>query len=141
MKTLAIDWGTKRLGLALSDPKGALAFPHSTLDGTKPRSAIEQIRDLVRSEAVRAVVVGLPLNVDGTEGRSARRSTAFAERLARAIDAPVTRWDERYTTEDALRLLREAGRSPAERRAVVDQVSAAVLLQSYLDARGAAHAG
>lgn len=135
MRTLGIDHGERRVGLALSDEDGRIAHPHATLARRDPTELVAAVAELVLSEGVRAIVVGLPLHLDGREGASARRARRFAERLEQATGLEVTLWDERLTTVAAQRALGEAGVRAADQRAMVDRVAAALMLQSYLDAR------
>lgn len=134
MRTLGIDHGERRVGLALSDEDGRIAHPHATIARKDPRALIEAIAALVREEGVEAIVVGLPLSLDGREGASARRARRFAELLGKATGIEVVLWDERMTTLAAERVLGEAGVRKREQKGVVDRVAASLLLQSYLDA-------
>lgn len=126
------------MGVALSDPLRLLASPHGVLvrdQGLAP--AIEDIAGLVEREDVREVVVGLPLNADGTEGRQAKRARRFAQIVARRVGRPVHMWDERLSTQEAESRLRASGGSTkrARQRGEVDALAAAVILQDFLDAQ------
>ena len=132
---LGIDLGTKRIGVALSDPTGMLASPIATVPHRSDREDAAYIAALCAERGVTAVVVGWPRNMDGTAGPAARRAEAFAERLHEATRLPVHLWDERLSTVAAERALIELGASRERRREVRDRVAAAVLLQAYLDAR------
>lgn len=134
MRTLGIDHGERRVGLALSDEDGRIAHPHSTAARKDPKELVLAIAEQVRELAVQRIVVGLPLHLDGREGTSARRARRFAERLEEATGLAIVLWDERLTTVAAERALDEAGVRAADRRQVVDRVAAALMLQSYLDA-------
>jgi putative Holliday junction resolvase len=131
-----IDPGQARIGLAISDETQSIAFPRQTLSarGGFEKAAAEVRRALV-DEDVRTVVVGLPLRLDGSEGEAARRARAFGEALRSVLDAEVVYWDERMTTVAAERSLREMGKRGPQRREVVDQSAATILLQGYLDAK------
>lgn len=131
MRTLAVDYGEKRIGLAISDPLGITANPLTTLrrDGNE----VAAIERLVRDEEVERVVVGLPLNMNDEAGPAAERSLAFAAILTGRLTVPVVTWDERLTTVEAEEALREAGVKPAARRKLIDQVAAALILRSYLN--------
>jgi len=134
-RVLAIDLGTRRIGVALSDPTGTIASPLETLSVTGPRRAVEQVADLCRRHGVAAVVVGWPRNMDGSRGPAAKEAEAFAERLRPAAAVPVELWDERLSTAAAERALIDADVRRDERRRSRDRVAAAVILQGYLDAR------
>lgn len=137
MRALALDLGSKRIGLALS--AGTLATPYEVLPRSGSRAQDHRrIADHVAETEAELVVVGLPLSLDGTTGPAAQRVLDEVDELARALDVPVETWDERLSTVTAERsLLDQRLRAPA-RRKVVDQVAAAVILQSWLDARLAA---
>jgi putative pre-16S rRNA nuclease len=144
-RLLAVDWGERRIGLALSDERQVIARPLVTLT-RRPgkRFPMRRLITLAREHAVRGVVVGLPLTADGTEGGAAREARALARDIGRQAGLPVALWDERFTTARALRTARATGRPPRAQRAIVDALAAAVLLQHYLDARaapGTPHAG
>ena len=137
MRRLGIDHGKVRIGLALSDEEGRLALPHRTV--TRRGKALAEVIAEIAAEAARAevreIVVGLPLDMEGTEGDAARHARAFARHLEKAVEAPLVLWDERLTTVAAERSLREIGVRGRARKDVVDQSAAALLLQSYLDAQ------
>jgi putative Holliday junction resolvase len=137
-RVLALDFGDRRIGIALSDPMGLAARPLLTLRRTSWERDLEAIRHLVREHDVRRIVVGLPLDMDGGRGPRVRLTEAFIERVRRATGLPVVPWDERLTTVQAERILLEGDVSRARRRAVIDQVAAVIVLQTYLDAQRAA---
>ncbi len=133
-RTLAIDWGRKRVGVALSDPEGLLASPYDTLPA-KPRSRLmEAIGRIVKKENVERIIVGLPLNMNGTEGRSVEEARALVVQIG-ALDIPVEMIDERLTSWEAEKRLIASGRKPSRDKARIDRAAAAILLQSYLDNR------
>jgi putative Holliday junction resolvase len=134
-RALGIDHGEKRVGLALSDEEGRIAHPLATLERRDHAKLIEQIADIAREREVTTFVVGLPLHLDGSEGASARRARRFAEKLGEKTAITVVLWDERMTTALADRALAEAGVRAKSRKDKVDRVAAALLLQSWLDAR------
>ncbi len=134
MRTLGIDHGERHVGLALSDEEGRIAHPHGTLERRDPRALLDAIAKLVDEEGVEAIVVGLPLTLEGREGASARRARRFAELLEERTGIAVVLWDERMTTLAAERALGEAGVGRRARKGVVDRVAASLLLSSYLDA-------
>ena len=141
MRAFGLDVGTRTVGVALSDPLGITAQTLTTLRRTGLRSDLAALRRLAEAHEVTRAVVGLPLNMDGTEGASAARSRSFGEALAKALDVPVEYWDERLSTVAANRALSESDLSPERRKAVVDQVAAALILQGWLDARRATPPG
>ncbi|MGO9831672.1 MAG: Holliday junction resolvase RuvX, partial [Myxococcaceae bacterium] len=122
-------------------PLGITAQALTTLRRTGLRADLAALQKLAALHDVTQAVVGLPLNMDGSEGPSAARSRAFGDALAKALDVPVEYWDERLSTVAANRALRESDLSPERRRAVVDQVAAALILQGWLDAHRATAPG
>lgn len=138
MRALGLDLGSKRIGVAVSDRSGTIATPLTVLARTR-RWADDhrRIAELVVEEEAELVVVGLPLSLSGEIGPAARAAIAEADQIATVVGVPVETYDERLTTVTADRALMEA-RMPADaRRRVVDKVAAAVMLQSWLDARAA----
>jgi putative Holliday junction resolvase len=135
MRIFGLDVGTRTVGVAVSDALGMTAQPLTTLRRTGLRANLAELRRLAETHEVRQAVVGLPLNMDGTEGPSAAAARAFGEALAQALDIPVEYQDERLSTVAAQRALLEADVSRARRREVVDQVAAALILQTWLDTR------
>ncbi|MBN2113822.1 MAG: Holliday junction resolvase RuvX [Acidimicrobiia bacterium] len=131
-RVLALDPGTRRVGLAVSDPLGITAQPHGVLDATDPE-LLARIGRLAADLGVERIVVGLPVSLSGSEGPAAAAARRFAAEVAAATGLPVELRDERFTSVTAERVLVEAGLTGRRRRAVRDGVAAAVLLQSYLD--------
>ena len=129
-RILAVDPGSKRVGVAISDPMGIVATPLTVLDAA---TAIGDLRDLVAEYAPVVVVVGLPVGLSGKEGPAAERARAFAGQLADAIEVDIELFDERFTSQRAEGALLESGMKRRERRQTVDKVAAAVLLRHYLD--------
>jgi putative pre-16S rRNA nuclease len=140
-RVLAVDLGTRRLGLALSDPSGTLAAPLATIAHRNRRSDLSQIVRLAEAHQVERIVVGCPRNMDGTRGPAALRAEAFAAALRRMARTPVEMWDERLTTVSAERALLASNVGRTRRRDVRDRVAAAFILQAYLDARRPREAG
>jgi len=141
MKTLGIDFGLKRVGLAMSDPAGSMAFPYRTVERTEKggRDALfAELASIVHSESVEAVVVGWPAPAEGRDSLTARQASNFAASLARRVPVPVKLMDETLSSEEALEDLREAGVRKSRRKAVLDQQAAVLILRSYLDAPEAA---
>jgi putative Holliday junction resolvase len=124
------------VGVALSDESRTLASPLTVLDrGNGLAPVLDALADVARREGVAAVVVGLPLNADGSAGRQAKRARDFAHVARRVIGLPVTMWDERLSTQQAEAILRAQGQNMKRmrQRGQIDAVAAAVILQDYLD--------
>jgi len=136
-RSFGLDVGTKTVGVAVSDVLGLTAQPVTTLRRTNLRADLTELRRLAEHHSVEHVVVGLPLNMDGTEGASAAEARRFGDAVTRQLGLPVDYWDERLTTAAANRVLLEAHVSRAKRKAVVDRVAAALILQGWLDAHHA----
>ena len=132
-RILGIDCGSKRMGLAISDPDGILATPLRTDTVTGIKNALELAAAAFAEEGAETVVVGLPLNMDGTHGPQAEWTTAFADKLRDKLGVQVDMWDERLTTKLVERVLIEADLSRAKRKKVRDKLAAQVILQGYLD--------
>lgn len=131
---LGLDLGDVRIGVALSDPDRRVAIPIGTVHVGRPPGELKAIAALVREYGATFIVLGWPLNLDGTRGGRAVRSEEFADALRMIVEIPVELHDERLTTVEAERGLREAGVKSRDRRAVVDAAAARVLLQGWLDA-------
>lgn len=136
VRALGVDPGSKRIGIAVSDLSGTIASPLLVLQRSRSsQHDLHEIARIARDEEAEVIVVGLPLNMDGSEGPAARRARTEAERLATVVGVPVEMHDERRTTVSADRSMLEAGLNAIERRQRVDKVAAAIMLQSWLDAR------
>jgi len=134
-RVMGLDYGERRIGVALSDPLGLTAQPLATLDRTASLDAdLAALAALARDHAVTRIVIGLPLGLDGAHGERARVTEKFARRLERASGLPVESWDERLTSVQAERALLEADLSRRRRRQVIDRAAAMLILQSWLDA-------
>ena len=131
-RILALDWGRKRIGVAISDPSGFLATPHSTLKAFPRERLWEELGRIIEAENISSLIVGLPFNMDGSEGASAGEARKLVESVRR-FGLPVEVHDERLTSFEAERLLREMGKKPSRDKAMVDKAAAAILLQDYLD--------
>lgn len=137
-RALGVDLGSKRIGLAVSDRSGTIASPLLVLRRSRsPRHDLSEIARIAREEEVEVVVVGLPLTMAGERGTAARAAVAEADRLATVVSVPVEMHDERLTTVTAERAMIAADVRAPQRRQVVDKIAAAVMLQSWLDARRA----
>ncbi len=135
MRILGLDVGDRRIGLAISDPNGQVAVPLRTLHRTAQDGAVDAIAALVAEENVEAIVVGLPLRLDGTAGSQAESVEEFVRQLLPAVNVPVTLWDERLSTVQAEQLLRRDGPPSRKGKAEQDSLAAAIILQGYLDSR------
>lgn len=133
VRVLAVDWGERRVGLALSDETGVIAFPHGTVNNDA--EIYTRVLETAAAANVDEIVVGLPLTLAGEEGVAAAAARAFAEELRRRTTKPVTLWDERLTTEEAAAKLIAAQGRKKFRGKGTDAAAAAVLLQNYLDAK------
>ena len=133
-KVLAVDWGERRIGVAVSDPTRLLARALPTIYTDNPKDAVRQVASVVTEEEVEEIVVGLPLNMDGSRGEAAESAEKMARRLREATRLPVRMWDERLTSSEARRMLRERGQRVGKDKGKIDARAAELLLQSYLDA-------
>jgi len=140
---LGLDYGTRRIGLALSDPTGTIAAGAGCHRTPEDGSILDHLRDLIREREIVEIVIGLPLTADGREGEMADKARRFGRRLADAFGLPVHLVDERYSSQEADAWLRAAPRRAGRRRArgERDEVAAELILQQYLDARGRTDAG
>jgi len=132
-RILALDPGTKRIGVALSDELGWTAQPLETFERKSLAADVAHIRELVRRHDVREIVIGMPVQLNGRLGPAAQSAQQFLEAVQAAVGIPVIAWDERLTTKAAEQMLIEADVSRKKRKGVVDRVAAALLLKSYLE--------
>ena len=130
---LGLDLGTKTIGIAVSDPDRKLAAPVVTIARARFASDAERLLKLAEERHVVGFVLGLPLNMDGSEGPRAQATRAFARNLAKLTALPIALWDERLSTAAVERVLIEADASRRKRKAVIDQHAAAYILQGALD--------
>jgi len=133
MRILAIDHGTKRVGLALSDETGTIAQPLQFLPAEPAARLFERLKQTVADRKVAEIIVGLPRNMNGTYGPAAEKAREFVAALKQVLTVPIHTWDERLTTVQANRFLIDSGMRREKRKERVDQTAAAILLQSYLD--------
>jgi putative holliday junction resolvase len=132
-RVLAVDFGTKRIGLAISDALGITAQGLPTCERTRGEDDLQHIADIVAEYSVELVLVGNPISKSGEPTSMSHTATKFADKLARRVACPVQMWDERLTTAEAMRVLREFGIGIEKRRQARDRMSATLLLQSYMD--------
>jgi putative holliday junction resolvase len=131
---LGLDFGTRRIGAAVSDPGRTMAFPLELHERRGPDGDARHYRELVRENDIERIVVGLPLHTSGREGQLASAARSFGEWLASITERPVFYFDERYTTVEAEHRLLDAGLTRQKRKALRDKLAAQIMLQSYLDA-------
>ena len=132
-RCLGIDFGTRRIGLALSDPTGSLATPLPFLENTSLKEVVAKFQELVKSHGVKTVVIGLPRNMDGSYGPSAQKVREFITQIQPHLSAEIIPQDERLTTAQASRDLSQMGLTQKDLRKKVDSSSAALILQQFLD--------
>jgi putative Holliday junction resolvase len=131
---LGIDLGDARVGIAASDDLGMLAHPMETIQ-VKAGRVTQRILEIIKEKDAQTVVVGMPRNMDGSFGPAAQKAREFIEALKLETTARVVPWDERLTTVSAQRSLHEAGKNARAQKAMIDQVAAQILLQSWLDSQ------
>lgn len=135
MRVLGIDFGDKSIGLAVSDP---LQITAQALDRYRVRNKKEDakyFKELVKQYGIQEIVIGLPLMMDGTEGHRVQKTQEFADWLSDCLGLPITFWDERLTTKQALQVLRQKKASPEERKKAKDRIAAVIILSDYLESR------
>jgi len=138
LRILALDFGSKNIGLAVSDELGLTAQGLPTLRRSNKRNDLDHLRRLIRQYGVGELVMGLPLRMSGSEGIQTEKVKVFAEELRRKFKLPVHLFDERLTSVEANRVLRESEMSIRRRAEVVDQLAAVLILQSFMEFRKAA---
>lgn len=142
MRILGVDLGHKRIGLAVSDEAGAIAFPAGHLASRGRKRDLAALRTLIREKGIERAVVGLPLHMDGRRGPEAERAEAFASALAKTAAIPVDTLDERWTSNEAERVLDAGGgrskrqRERQRKEGRVDEMAASILLRTYLERLG-----
>ena len=134
-RILAIDYGSRRMGLAVSDPLGITAQGLQTLERKNKRSDFARLERALREYQVSEIVLGYPLRMSGEEGTQSQKVAAFAEELRKKFNLPVHLWDERLTSAEANRLLRESDLSIKKRAQAVDRMAAVLILQAFLESR------
>jgi putative Holliday junction resolvase len=136
MRILALDHGTKRIGVAVSDETKTIAQPLEYIPAEPFADFLARLRQLIREKEIDLILVGLPRNMDGSYGPAAEKVQTFVTALKDAVVVPIKTLDERLTSAQANRVLIQGGARRAKRKEKVDQTAAAILLQSYLDGRG-----
>ena len=132
-RLLGIDYGTVRIGLALSDPTRTLASPLPFLENNSPQQVTQALSELIQTHQISALIIGLPRNMDGTYGSSAQKVRDFISQIQKDIPLPITPIDERLTTAQASKQLTGIGLNQKQLRKKVDSSSACLILQQYLD--------
>jgi putative Holliday junction resolvase len=133
-RILAIDFGERRIGLAISDPLGITAQGLPTIDTRKTKDFFSFIQNLIQEKEVSKVVVGMPRNMDGSIGFKGEEVKKFIQKLSQKTKAEIITWDERLTSVESLRSMREMG-TKQKKKETVDRISATLILQSYLDSQ------
>jgi len=133
MRIIGLDYGDKRIGVAVCDELGITTRGIATIARKYWKRDIEQIAALVKEYAAQMIVVGYPVRLDGTEGIQCEKVNGFADALEAGVCMPVVKWNEALSTKEAEDLLREADANHRKKRAVVDRMAAAIILQDYLD--------
>ncbi len=132
-RILAVDFGDARTGLAATDWTGTIAVPLGRIDARDDAAVVAAIAEIVRERDTQAVVLGMPLTLDGTAGQRALRTTAFRERLQLALKVPVVAVDESHSTDEAHERLKQGGLKASRRKELADSVAALVILERYRD--------
>ena len=132
MRILAIDYGDAHTGIAISDPTGLLAGFTTVIDAYRPEVVAERVAALAREPGAEKLVLGHPINMDGTRGPRSEKARALKVLLEEATGLPVVLWDERRTTIDAHQILQSSGKNAKKRKKVVDAVAASLILEGYL---------
>jgi putative holliday junction resolvase len=133
VRVLGIDWGEKRIGLAVSDPMGWTAQPLETLPRTNKAAVMEAFRKTCDEWHVTEIVIGLPINMDGSQGPKAKEILELMPKLEAELKVPVKTWDERLTSKEATRFMIEGGLSRRRQKETSDRVAAVLILQNYLE--------
>ena len=134
-RLLGVDYGDRRIGFAVSDPTQTIATADEVITIQNPGEAANRTAEKAERVQAERILVGLPRNMDGSEGSSAQKAREFIELLAKKTKIPVATWDERLSTKSAHDLLIEAGTRREKRKGLVDKIAAQIILQNYLDAR------
>ena len=132
MRIMAIDYGDAHTGIAVSDPTGFLAGYTTVIDAYRPEAVADRIAQLAREHGVERLVLGHPINMDGTRGPRSEKAQAMKALLEETVGLPVVLWDERRTTIDAHQILMDSGKNARKRKKVVDAVAASLILEGYL---------
>jgi putative holliday junction resolvase len=138
MRVLGLDYGSKRVGVAMSDELQMIAQPLEFILANPFDQFLQRLKELIASQNVETIVIGMPRNMDGSYGSSAESAKAFAEKIRAEVSQPIRTWDERLTSVEANRILIAGNVRRNKRKEKVDKMAAAILLQSFLDAQSLA---
>lgn len=133
MKILGIDYGEKRIGLAVSDQLSMFAHPLDVVENKGNKTNIELMKNIIEQNKIDKIVIGFPLNMNGTEGERCEKTNQFIVHIKKVFQGEIIKWDERLTTVAANKMLLENDMSRAKRKKVVDKIAACYILQGYLD--------
>jgi putative Holliday junction resolvase len=137
MRILGIDYGLKRIGLAISDPSETMAQPLATIERKDDNNSVRKIDEIIKIHSIDKIVIGLPVSMSGEIGPQARSVLDFIDHLKEQTDIRVETWDERLSTSMAQRALLDAKTKRSRRKEVIDKIAAAIILQGYLDSKRA----
>ena len=130
---LGIDYGSKRIGLAISDELGVIAQPLSIIERKNKQSDLEAIRKIIDSYQIEKIIIGYPVRLDGTEGIQCEKVDRFIALLNEELKLPIVKWNESLSSWEAEEVISEAGIKGKDRKKFIDKIAAAIILQSYLD--------
>ncbi len=139
MRIMGLDVGTKTIGVAISDESGLIAQPLCVIKRSSFSEDLEEILGLIEEHSIKLIIVGMPVNMDGTLGPRSKETQRFIDKIKDKIPVPIETWDERLSTVAVTRVLIEGDASRAKRKTVVDKLAASYILQGYLDSRKLAH--
>lgn len=139
MRIMGFDVGTKTIGVAISDESGLIAQPLCVIKRGSFSKDLEEIRRLIEEHSIKMIVVGMPVNMNGTLGPRSEETQRFIDKIKDKVPVPVETWDERLSTAAVTRVLIEGDASRAKRKTVVDKLAASYILQGYLDSRKPTH--
>jgi len=134
VRILGLDYGSRRIGAAISDELGMTAQGAATINRKNRKADLDAIADLVRRYDIERIIIGYPLRLDGSEGIQCEKINRFCRRLEARLSLPIIRQDETLSTKEAEEILRRTGMRPKKRKEIVDRVAASIILQGYLDA-------
>ena len=135
-RIMGLDYGSKTIGVAISDALGLTAQPLETIESSgenKLRRSLARIAEIVREKDIKKIVVGLPINMDGRSGERAALTLEFVEKLKLRVDIPIVMQDERLTTVEADEILDESGVKKQDRKQFIDQIAAGIILKEYME--------
>jgi putative Holliday junction resolvase len=133
MRCLGIDFGTKQIGLAISDEMGIIAGTYGTLKRKGLRNDVEKLREIIERERIQKIIIGYPMNMDGSAGKTVKQVDDFVAAMRQVMELPIVTWDERLSSVSAEKLLIQGDVRRHKRKKVIDQLAAVIILQNYLD--------